>query len=252
MDINDILFEIRRTLFFNKVSVNENLTKEEKKIEILKLLNKYLVKNYLDNDFSNTKRMMDEYVLNNSSKIKSVFNKYLANMKEQERTSISTNQRFDCKLAKMINDKGIRITFMNIEKNIKLKGFSMKKTSHSYIVSYREKELSTAEKRYIIACELVNIMIQDLLPPRYQFKDKRVISFTNLNNCSQKYYSLIKSIVVDYYVPEENIKQLLNREPLNQNIIKLLCETYKMPREIIEERIDKSRLRGKIKQLEGR
>lgn len=255
MDLKNILYEIKRTLYNDKIVINENLSIEEQKIEILRLLNRYVVKNYSDWNLREKKSNLDEYVLKNCSQIKSEFNKYLLGLSESEKTTIQDKALIDPKLAKFVNDRGIKITTMNIKRNIKLSGFSIRKSRKSYILAYREKELSFQDKRYIIASELINIVINEIIPRQHQFRDKRVISFTTLNDSSSKYSNLIKSIVIDYYITEQSIKSLLENGGMwkqNNDIVSSLCNIYKMPRDLVEKRIECSRLGGKIKQLEGR
>ena len=254
MDLKGILLEIKRTLYFNKKVINENVSNEELKVQIMNLLGEYMVKHYYEKNTAKIKASNDEYVLNNSTQIKSEFNKFLLGLEQKDKTTIESRQLFDIKLAKMLNERKIGIKFMNIDRNLKISGLTLKKTSNSYMVAYRENDLSLIEKRYIIACELVNVIIQDIIPKQYRFKEKRVISFSTLDGSSTKYNNLIRSIIIDYYISEMSIKELLNDGKLQgiKDIESRLCDIYKMPRDLIEKRIETSRLNNKIKQLEGK
>ncbi len=255
MDLKDILLEVKRTLYTGNATINENLSTEGMKVEILRLLNKYVVKNYSDRNLTEKKSNLDEYVLKNSAQIKSEFNKFLLGLDKNEKTAVQNKALIDPKLAKMVNNSGVRITMMNIKRNIKISGFSIKKNKKIYILAYRENELGLSEKRYVIASELINIMINELVPRQYQFIDKRVISFTTLDKSSTKYSNLIKSIIIDYYITELSMRSYLENEGMwknNNDIVSSLCDTYRMPRDLVEKRIESSRLGAKIKQLEGK
>lgn len=255
MDLKEILLEIKRTLFFDKIKIDENVSTEELKVQILDLLSQSMVKHYHGNNIARSKSLSEKYVLDNSTQIKSKFNKFLLSLDTKDKENIQSKERFDPKLAKMINEEKIGITFKAINRNIKISGFTIKKSTNSYIVAYREKELSLSEKRYIIACELVNILIQDSLPKQYQFNINRVISFNNLDSSSIKYIELIKNILMDYYITEISIRKNLEDQSKwhgNDDVVSKLCDIYKMPKQLVMKRITTSRLEEKIKKLEGK
>lgn len=255
MDLKEILLETRRTLYFNKRKINTELSEEELKNQILSMLNGAMVKHYRDDSLAERRKLNEDYIVKNAVKIKSVFNRYLLNLDNKERNAIESGVLVDPKLVKMINTEKVGITFMNIERNIKISSFALKKSSNSYIIATREKDLSLTERRYLVACEIVNILIQDILPRTYQYNKNRVIDFRTLSGGSTRYEELINNIVMDYYLGEMNMRTLLDNDKKwykEKDVTTRLTSIYKMPKELVKRRIDASRLNGKIKEIESR